>query len=159
MAGDHGRVYKRTFHESALRVPLILRWPERIPSGTVCDALVETIDVDSTLLDALGLNPLQMSLGQSLGHMFAEPAAHHRAEVLSEIFYGGSRNTMVKTQRHKYVMDQHGMGYMLYDMQQDPDEQHNLIGNPENRDTENEMRDALLRRLTTSAFVMDSATL
>ena len=32
MAGDHGRVYKRTFHESALRVPLILRWPGEDPA-------------------------------------------------------------------------------------------------------------------------------
>ena len=159
MTGDHGRVFKRTFHESALRVPLILRWPGRIPSGTVCDALVETIDVGPALLEALGLDQLQMSLGQSLGHLFVEPTAHHRTEVLSEIFYGGSRNTMVKTDRYKYVMDQHGRGYMLYDMQQDPDEQHNLIGDPEHRGTENEMRDTLLRRLAASAFVMDSVNL
>ena len=156
---DHGRVFKRTFHESALRVPLILRWPGRIPSGTVCGALVETIDVGPTLLDALGLGQLQMSLGQSLGHLFAEPAAHHSAEVLSEIFYGSSRNTMVKTGRHKYAMDQHGMGYMLYDMLQDPDEQHNLIGDPDHRNAETEMRDTLLGRFMASAFVMDSVNL
>ena len=48
---------------------------------------------------------------------------------------------------------------MLYDMQQDPDEQHNLIGDPEHRGTENEMRDTLLRRLAASAFVMDSVNL
>ena len=127
MAGDHGRVYKRTFHESALRVPLILRWPGRIPPGTR-DALVENIDVLPTVLEAVGVPQPPMSLGRSLLPVISNPAAQYRTDLLSEIYYGGSRNTMLKTARHKYVIDQEGRGYMLYDLDQDPDEQDNLIG-------------------------------
>lgn len=158
MAGDHGRVYKRTFHESALRVPLILRWPGRIPHGTR-DALAENIDILPTLLEAIGVPGPPMSLGRSLLPAIADAKAPHRADLLSEIYYGGSRNTMLKTARHKYVIDQAGSGYMLYDLLRDPDEQHNLIGAPEARKLEQAMRDALLVRLAASAYVMTSVNL
>ena len=158
MAGDHGRVYKRTFHESALRVPLIVRWPGRIPPGTR-DALVENIDILPTVLAAIGVPPPPMSLGRSLLPVISNPQAQHRTDLLSEIYYGGSRNTMLKTARHKYVIDQDGRGYMLYDLAEDPDEQHNLIGAPAARTLEQRMRGALLVRLAASAYVMDSVNL
>ncbi|MBT3276192.1 MAG: sulfatase-like hydrolase/transferase [Spirochaetales bacterium] len=156
MAGDHGRVYKRIFYESALRIPLIIRWPGRIPEGAVCEAMVENIDVCPGILDAIGVEQLQMSLGQSIWHLAGNPGADHRSEILSEVYFGGSRNTMLKTRHFKYAMDQEGSGYMLYDMERDPEEQHNLIGDPKARKTELDMRDALLRRLTAGTFVMES---
>ena len=155
MAGDHGRVYKRTFHESALRVPLILRWPGRIPHGTR-DALAENIDIMPTVLDTIGVPQPPMSLGRSLLPVISDPDTRHRGDLLSEIYYGGSRNVMLKTARHKYVIDQQGRGYMLYDLGRDPDEQHNLVGAPGARELERTMRDALLVRLAASAYVMDS---
>ncbi|MCY4484287.1 MAG: sulfatase-like hydrolase/transferase [Spirochaetaceae bacterium] len=158
MAGDHGRVYKRTFHESALRVPLIMRWPGRIPHGTRA-APAENIDVMPTVLEAIGVPQPPMSLGRSLLPVISDPRAQHRGDLLSEIYYGGSRNAMLKTERHKYVIDQQGRGYMLYDLGQDPDEQHNLIGAPEARALEQAMRDALLVRLAASSYVMDSVNL
>ena len=49
---------------------------------------------------------------------------------------------------------------MLYDLDHDPHEQHNLIGAPEARKLERAMRDALLVRLAASlAYVMDSVNL
>ena len=158
MAGDHGRVYKRTFHESALRVPLILRWPGRIPGGTR-DALVENIDILPTLLETIGVPQPPMSLGRSLLPVVANAQVQHRSDLLSEIYYGGSRNVMLKTARHKYVIDQEGRGYMLYDLDRDPDEQYNLVGAREARALEQAMRDALLVRLAASAYVIDSVNL
>ena len=158
MAGDHGRVYKRTFHESALRVPLIMRWPGRIPHGTRA-APAENIDIMPTVLEAIGVPQPAMSLGRSLLPVISDPEARHRGDLLSEIYYGGSRNVMLKTERHKYVIDQQGRGYMLYDLGQDPEEQHNLIGAPEARALEQAMRNALLVRLAASAYVMDSVNL
>ncbi len=158
MAGDHGRVYKRTFHESALRVPLIVRWPGRIPCGTR-DALVENIDILPTVLEAIGVPQPPMSLGRSLLTVIANPDAQHRTDLLSEIYYGCSRNVMLKTARHKYVIDQQGRGYMLYDLDRDPDEQYNLIGAPAAHTLEQTMRDALLVRLAASAYVIDSVHL
>ena len=37
MLGDHGRLFKNTFHEAGLRVPLVFRWPGRIIAGEQSD--------------------------------------------------------------------------------------------------------------------------
>ena len=49
------RGMKGTTWEGGLRVPLIARWPGRIPAGTVNDAVAGTIDILPTLLKAAGL--------------------------------------------------------------------------------------------------------
>ena len=54
---------------------------------------------------------------------------------------------MVLTRRHKYACDAEGRGFMLFDVQEDPREQHNLIGAPEAEATEREMRERLLEFL------------
>ena len=159
MAGDHGRLYKRTFHKSALRIPLIMRWPGRIPAGGECDGLIENIDASSGILEAIGIDKLQMSLGQSIWHLVGDRTERHRPEVLSEVYYDGSRNIMIKNNRYKYVIDHKGSGYMLYDMVQNPQEQHNLIGDPSSGVAEAEMRDAMLRRLAAGTFVMEAVNL
>ena len=109
------------------------------------------IDVLPTVLEAIGVPQPPMSLGRSLLPVISNPEARHRTDVLSEIYYGGSRNVMLKTARHKYVMDQEGRGYMLYNIDRDPDEQYNLVGAPEARALKPAMRDALLVRLAASA--------
>ena len=43
---------KATCYEKGLKVPLIMRWPGRIREGIVTDALVQTVDVLPTVLDA-----------------------------------------------------------------------------------------------------------
>ena len=43
------RGLKRDFYEGGHRVPFIVRWPNGLPSGQVCDALVSQIDLMATL--------------------------------------------------------------------------------------------------------------
>ena len=49
-AGPH-RGYKFSAYEGGLRVPLIARWPEVIPAGTTCDALVGLNDFMATFAE------------------------------------------------------------------------------------------------------------
>ena len=56
---DHGRGLprcKRWPYDSGLHVPLIIRWPGKIKPGSVCDDLVNLIDLAPTLLDLAGLH-------------------------------------------------------------------------------------------------------
>ena len=46
-----------------------------------------------------------------------------------------------------YAVDQSGQGYLLHDLQSDPQEQVNLLGHPEHRALETELRDRLFRRV------------
>ena len=143
MAGDHGRLHKSVFYESALRVPLILRWPGRILAGRASQALVENIDVFPTLLEAVGAAPSKRCFGRSLWPLLRGERQEHRQAVFSEV----DTTTMVRTQRHKYALDAEGDGFLLYDLRQDPQERANLLGKPAAAALDAELRDRLLRWL------------
>lgn len=55
--GDHWLGEKNLFHDPSVKVPMILFDPRSTASatrGTVCDALVESIDLTATFVDAAG---------------------------------------------------------------------------------------------------------
>ena len=153
MAGDHGLLCKHVFYEGSLRVPMIVRWPGCVPAGQVRDALAETVDISATVLDAAGANPAVGMLGKSLLPVARDAAAPLRDTQLSEVFFG-SRHMMIATDRYKYAVDQDGSGYQLIDLQEDPREQRNLMGDPAAAGLEREMRDRLLCRLAAEQVCM-----
>ena len=55
MLYGHGRIQKRIFYEESVRVPFLLRWPERFGSGTVTDVCLNTPDIMPTLLDLMNI--------------------------------------------------------------------------------------------------------
>ena len=48
------RDYKQTVYEGGIRVPFIVRWPGKLPKGTVCDEPVISLDVMPTVCAAAG---------------------------------------------------------------------------------------------------------
>jgi len=58
LIGDHGRCMprgKQFLYDGGLHIPLIIRWPQQIKPGQVCDDLVMSIDICQTLLDMAGV--------------------------------------------------------------------------------------------------------
>jgi len=147
MLGNHGRLGKVVFYESSSRVPLIIRYPGRVPAGVTSHALVEIVDVFPTLLEAAGAEPSERCLGRSLWKVLERPDSGHRKAVFGEIFASGSYNFMVRTDRYKYAMDDAGRGYMLYDLWADPEERENLVGRRDMKKVEEEHRELILRFL------------
>ena len=152
LLGDHGRVFKETFHEGSMRVPLIVSWPERFKAGGISDELAEIIDIFPTLLDALGLEPSSRCVGKSLLPLLDGVEAKLRDAQLSEIHAFGERRFCVRTHSAKYAVRESGEGYMLFDLENDPFEQDNLIGKAPGM--EKEMRELLLRRLMATQYTM-----
>ena len=54
--GEHGLYDKRFMYEPAFRIPLLVRWPEKIRPGTVSGELVQNLDFAPTLLEAAGVD-------------------------------------------------------------------------------------------------------
>jgi len=69
MMGEHGRIQKMIFYESAARVPFLIRWPGRIPSGTGSDICLNTPDIMPTLLALMDLPVPQEVDGMDLSHI------------------------------------------------------------------------------------------
>ena len=133
MIGDHGRFHKSCFYEASVRIPLLLRWPVRVPAGVVRSHLAESIDVFDTLLDAAGCEPAARSLGRSLLPPACDAAAEHRDACFSEVSHhpqsgAADRTTMICTDRYKYAVNEARQPLILFDLAEDPLEQVNLVG-------------------------------
>jgi arylsulfatase len=137
MLGDHGIYLKGPFfYEPAVRLPLIVSWPDVVPAHRRSPALVELVDIAPTLLDAAGLPPYAGMQGRSLWPLLTGrvPVARHRDDVYCEHYgtihrqpgKGSAYATMLRTERHKLVVMHGTKTGELYDLDRDPSETHNL---------------------------------
>ena len=150
MLGDHGRLKKSTFHESNIRIPLILRWPGHVRAHTVAGTLAEIVDLFPTVLEAAECPPARC-FGRSLWPVLADADAPFRDFQLAEVDYGG-RQFMVRSSRYKLAIDSSSHAYMLYDLAHDRDEQRNLAVEPTARSAKIELRRALANRLAETGY-------
>ncbi len=68
MWGDHGLAAKSAPYDASIRVPLLVRWPGRVPAGAADTRLVGLLDVTPTILTAAGVPfPHEMDGADLLG--------------------------------------------------------------------------------------------
>jgi arylsulfatase A-like enzyme len=139
-AGAHGMVEKcsagHNVYEDTLRVPLILRLPDRIQQGVERSDLVELVDLYPTLVDLCDLEQPPHALeGRSLAGTLENGSAVGREYCVSENWV----QSTVITDRYKLGrwrepvdpslhFDFREFGDMLYDRIEDPLETNNIIG-------------------------------
>jgi arylsulfatase A-like enzyme/Flp pilus assembly protein TadD len=129
--GDHGEETHTMFvYQAALRVPLILWRPGRVPSGRVVQEAVRATDLAPTLLELLGAPPLQTPHGRSLVPLIegrtGGPAPSVYAETLLPQFHMNWAPLLsLRDERWKLI---DAPQPELYDLQSDPREEHNVHG-------------------------------
>jgi arylsulfatase A-like enzyme len=133
--GDLGLYDKRFMYEPGLRVPLIASGPG-IKAGTTPDEFVGNIDLAPTFLDLAGL-PIPASMqGRSVAPMLrGESPSDWRQTFYYRYYHSpGHHNTAahygVRTRTHKLIYYWGKDAYELFDLVNDPDEQHNLLYSP-----------------------------
>jgi len=139
MLWSHGLQKKEQPFEEAIRIPLLIRWPGRIPAGLRSEALVSTADFAPTLLRLMGLDvPERMEGGDLsdivLGDGGDGPASVFLTEpiILDQGFHQGIGEWRgVRTARHTYARWTDGTPWVLYDNETDPYQMHNLAASPE----------------------------
>jgi arylsulfatase A-like enzyme len=161
---DHGNhfktrnsEYKRSCHESSIRIPGAL-WGPGFWGGGQVRQLVSLVDLPPTLLDAASLPVPPSMQGRSLLPLLRG----ERADWPDDIFLQISEDQVgraVRTQRWKYsVYAPHKNGredassplyveQYLYDLQADPHELTNLIGLESHRAVADALRARLIRRM------------
>jgi N-acetylglucosamine-6-sulfatase len=135
--GEHGLSEERRLaYEGSIRIPLVVRYPPRIPAGRVVDSLVLGLDLAPTIVEAAGLPPDAGHQGRSLWPLLGGREASWRRSFLveywSDTVFPRIRNMgyqAVRTTRHKYIRygELSGMDE-IYDLAADPDETTNLVG-------------------------------
>jgi arylsulfatase A-like enzyme len=170
--GEHGMVDKRTMHEPSIRIPLVVRYPKAVPptKPRVVSEMVLTEDVAPSLLDWCGAEPLKNIHGRSWAKLVTGGDKEWRKAFFYEYNYERqfpyTPNVRgVRTDRWKFIHYPHGDGRAdrhlaeLYDLQADPDERHNLIGDPKNADRATELLAELSRQMRATGLDKDEMPL
>jgi arylsulfatase A-like enzyme len=150
--GEHGWFDKRFMYEEALRMPLLMRLPGRIPPGLVNKDMLTNVDFAPTFLDGAGLKKSPAMQGRS----FLPLATAQRVSGWPESIYYHyyefpdvhmvKRHYGVRTKRHKLIHFYYDIdAWELYDLARDPRELHNVYADPAYAKVRRELEDELLR--------------
>ena len=149
--GEHTYWDKRIAYENSIRIPMIMRFPEKIKAGIQINEMCLNIDLAPTILELANIEKPAYMQGESMVKLFGnEEASEWRESILFEYYvddaypYAGPDILAVKTDNYKLIdvflendIDE------LYDLQNDPGEMNNLINNPEFDEIEKELRDEM----------------
>jgi len=125
MNGDRGLVAKSSFVEQAARVPLIVRTPATAKrGGAVSRSPVEWMDIGATFCEMAEAEWSVDHFARSLCAVVDEPNVRPRAVAVSE--HGGE--VMLCDGRYKAVYGRDGAAYLLFDLEADPTEAVNRVG-------------------------------
>ena len=144
MLGERGMWYKQTFYEWSARVPLIVSRPGHYAPRRV-KAHVSLVDLLPTFLDIATdgrppeyVDPID---GASLVPLITRTEPDGARTAISEYSSEGvcAASRMVRRGPWKYITTR-GLPPMLYNLERDPDELHDLAGTPGCADIEAELR-------------------
>ena len=130
MGGNHGMMSKCVLYDPAVRVPLLVRPPAGAGGGAGrrVDDLVEHLDVPATVRAIAGAPDVRGSDGRSLLGYLTGDDPEPRAVSISENWGFASFDTGA----HKLVVDEDALvPCALFDRTEDPDEDVNLVRDPE----------------------------
>jgi arylsulfatase A-like enzyme len=149
--------YKRSCHESSIRIPTALCGPGFDGGGQVRQ-MVSLVDLPPTLLDAAGLPIPDQMHGRSVLPLLARQYEGWPDDVFVQISEA-QVGRAVRTQRWKYSVcapDKEGgkdpaadayVEEFLYDLEADPYELNNLVGLESHAEVARVMRERLLRHI------------
>lgn len=154
--GEHGlSVERRLAYEESIRMPLLIRYPKVIRSGSQRNDLALNIDIAPTVLELAGANVPRAMQGRSLVPLLKGAKTAWRGSFLIEYYSDKVFPRVLKmgykavrTGRWKYIhyLELEGMDE-LYDLKDDPYEIKNVINDPVAANTLEEMKREMNRLL------------
>ena len=135
MLGSQGAILKRKPWEESICVPCILRYPGRIQSGRESDVLFSHVDIAPTLLSLCGISVPAHMQGLDMSQVALGKTPQGPSSAFFQIFgpfHGGGVPHAwrgVRTERYMYARTASGP-WVLYDLERDPYEMHNLVADP-----------------------------
>lgn len=152
--GEHGLWWKNCMYESAARVPLIIRWPQRWDGGQRRAGACSLVDVVQSVVQLGGATAPEDWDGDSLIPWLDNADYDWKDLAISEYYAHNicSGYVMLRSGRYKLVYHtrpdaQHPPERELYDLVSDPGELHNLASNPEYANRVRELEAKLVAEL------------
>jgi arylsulfatase A-like enzyme len=135
MLGSEGRRLKRKPWEESIRIPGIIRYPAQVKPGLRNEAIFTHVDFAPTLLSICGVRPPGRMQGSDLSHVILRGSDKSLDSAFFQIFgpYQGDGTEDawrgVRTHRYMYARFE-TKPWVLYDIEKDPYEMHNLVDDP-----------------------------
>ena len=148
--GDHGFFDKRFIYEESLRMPFMVKYPEKIEAGSVNEDIITNIDFAPTLLELAGISTTQKMQGTSFVpilegntpkdwqdamyyHYYEFPFWHH-----VQPHYG------IRTQKYTLAHFYYNIDvWELYDLEKDPTQVNNIYKDPNYAEVTAELKEKL----------------
>ena len=148
--GDHGFFDKRFIYEESLRMPFMVKYPEKIKAGSVNEDIITNIDFAPTLLELAGISTTQKMQGTSFVpvlegntpkdwqdamyyHYYEFPFWHH-----VQPHYG------IRTQKYTLAHFYYNIDvWELYDLEKDPGQVNNIYKDPNYAEVTAELKEKL----------------
>ena len=144
--GEHDFWAKVSLREESATVPLIISVPGKQPA--VCDSFVELLDLYPTLSSMCGL-PVPMNIqGEDISPMLDDPSHTVRDAAFSVA--PSRKGFLIREDRWAYIQygEEAQRGQELFDMNNDPQQFHNLAASADHADQLNRLRQRVTQKLT-----------
>jgi len=122
---EHGRFIHSQPYDETSRVPLLIKLPGSQNAGVRIHEVVEIVDILPTILDYIGIEPPGYLRGESLLKLIRGHSEYHKNESFCQDTINKSRYS-IRTNRMRLIADLDGNRTELYDIEDDPDEKHDL---------------------------------
>ena len=119
------RGWKMTFFEGGIRTPYFIRWPEKIAAGGQYSSPVAHIDIFSTVLAAAGIEPPEDRVIDG-SDILAVALAPEQPTLDRPLFWRTGGYKVVQQDGWKLQLLEHNGKTWLFNLNEDPTEQHNL---------------------------------
>lgn len=131
--GQHGLQAKGGFHyEDLIKIPMIVRYPSRVPAGLTSDAIQSLVDLAPTFLSLCGIPvpPAMTGVDQSGVWLGVKSKARDHAIVEFRHEPTTIHQKTYVDERYKITVYYNQTYGEIFDLQEDPHELHNLWDEP-----------------------------
>ncbi len=153
MFGQNGRIFKMSFYDPSARIPLLIRYPDKLKANTKDDICINSVDMMPTLLGLMnlkvpkdvegvnlsqrittgkGLEP-EMAFMQGMGHTFQ--------------WKDGFEWRAVRDKQYTYARYLKGNQELLFDNLSDPLQTTNQIENPQYAKVKQRMKEFMEKKM------------
>ncbi len=144
--GEHGWFDKRFIYDESFKTPLLIRWPEKVKAGSICNEMVQNLDFAQTLLDAAKVNAPEDMQGESLIPLLTGDTLSWQRDAVYYHYYeypgfhSVKRHYGIVTKDYKLVHFYYDIDeWELYDRQSDSLEMNNVYNDPKYADVVNNL--------------------
>ena len=153
MFGAQGRVFKMIFYEEAARVPMLIRWPGKIPARHVSDACMASPDIMPTVLGLMNPPIPKKVEGMNLSHLAKKkPGPEPKAALLqgmghTYLWKDGFEWRALRDKQYTYAVYRSDGKELLFDNLADPLQSTDLAGEEKHKETLEKFRKMLKGRM------------